>query len=75
MNSYEVTLRNKASLGEAANGSVPDGDRAGECLKTVKVDVPAYLIGVGVSDFLDLHLRSQGLLGEGWEMSGYRKIK
>lgn len=75
MDSYEVTLRNKARLEEAANGGFPDVDRADKCLKIVKVDVPAYLIGVGVSDFLDSHLRSHGLIKEGWEMSEYRKVK
>ena len=75
MYSYEVTLRNKARLEEAANGGFPDGDRADDRLKIVKVDVPAYLIGVGVSDFLDSHLRSHGFIKEGWEMSEYRKVK
>lgn len=75
MNSYEVTLRNKARLTEAADEGFPDGDRMDKYLKTVKVDVPAYLIGVGVSDFLDSHLRSHGLINEGWEIKDYRKVK
>lgn len=75
MNSYEVTLRNKARLTEAVDEGFPDGDRAGKYLKTVEVDVPAYLIGVGVSDFLDSHLRSHGLIDEGWEIKDYRKVK
>lgn len=75
MNSYEVTLLNKAHLTEAVGKGLPNGDDVSEYCKTVKVDVPAYLIGVGVSDFLDSHLRSHGFIKEGWEMSEYRKVK
>lgn len=75
MNSYEVTLLNKTSLTEAVSKGLPDGDDVSEYCKIVKVDVPAYLIGVGVSDFLDSHLRSHGFIKEGWEMSEYRKVK
>ena len=73
MNSYEVTLVNKALLHESVEkGTVAEVNRY---FKTVKVDVPAYLIGVGVVDFLNSHLHSQNLIAEGWEMSDYKKIK
>ena len=51
MNKYKVTLVNPTVLKESAeNGAAGDAD---EYCKIVEVDVPAYLIGVGVSDFLD----------------------
>ena len=72
MNKYKVTLVNPAILKESAeSGTAGDTDKY---CKTVKVDVPAYLIGVGVSDFLDSHLRSHGFIKEGWEMSEYKKV-
>ena len=72
MNKYKVTLVNPIALKESAeNGTAGDADRY---CKTVEVDVPAYLIGVGVSDFLDSHLRSHGCIKEDWEMSEYKKV-
>lgn len=73
MNSYEVTLINKALLRESVEKGT--ADTVDKYCKTITVDVPAYLIGVGVIDFLDGHLRYQNLIKEGWEMSDYRKIK
>lgn len=72
MNKYKVTLVNPTILKESAeNGAA--GDMAKYC-KTVEVDVPAYLIGVGVSDFLDSHLRSHGFIKEGWEVKESERI-
>ena len=72
MNKYKVTLVNPTVLKESAeNGTAGD---TGKYCKIVEVDVPAYLIGVGVSDFLDSHLRSHGFIKEGWEMSEYKKV-
>lgn len=70
MNRYEVTLFKKDTLLEAVNSGFPDGDCMDKYCRTVRVDVPAYLIGVGVVDFLDSH----GLVDEGWEMKDYRKV-
>ena len=74
MNRYEVTLFKKDTLLEAVNNGFPDGDCMDKYCRTIKVDVPAYLIGVGVVDFLDSHLHSRGLIDEGWEMKDYRKV-
>lgn len=72
MNKYKVTLVNPTALKESAeNGTAGDADKY---CKIVEVDVPAYLIGVGVSDFLDSHLRSHGFIKEDWEMSEYKKV-
>ena len=72
MNKYKVTLVNPTVLKESAeNGAAGDAD---EYCKIVEVDVPAYLIGVGVSDFLDSHLRSHGFIKEGWEVKESERI-
>lgn len=72
MNKYKVTLVNPTVLKESAeNGAAGDTDKY---CKTVEVDVPAYLIGVGVPDFLHSHLRSHGFIKEDWEMSEYKKV-
>lgn len=72
MNKYKVTLVNPTALKESAESGTA-GDTGKYC-KIVEVDVPAYLIGVGVSDFLDSHLRSHGFIKEDWEMSEYKKV-
>lgn len=74
MNRYEVTLFKKDTLLEAVNSGFPDGDCMDKYCRTVEVDVPMYLIGVGAVDFLNSHLHSHGLIDEGWEMKDYRKV-
>ena len=72
MNKYKVTLVNPTVLKESAeSGTAGDTDKY---CKIVEVDVPAYLIGVGVQDFLDSHLRSHRLVDEGWEVKESERI-
>lgn len=59
MNRYEVTIFKKDTLLEAVNNGFQDGDCMDKYCRTVKVDVPMYLIGVGAVDFLNSHLHSR----------------
>lgn len=53
MNRYEVTLFKKDALLETVNSGFPDGDCMDKYCKTIKVDVPVYLIRGRGSRFLE----------------------
>lgn len=66
MNNYKVTLFNKALLRDTINTKqVYDVDKY---FKTVEIDVPDYLVGVGVLEYLE------NLTTKDWEISDYKKI-
>lgn len=66
MNKYKVTLFNKALLRDTINTKqVYDVDKY---FKTVEIDVPEYLVGVGVLEYLE------NLTTKDWEISDYKKI-
>lgn len=67
MNKYKVTLFNNALLRETINTKqVFDVDKY---FKTAEIDVPDYLVGVGVLDYLE------NLTTKDWSISEYKKIK
>lgn len=67
MNKYKVTLFNKALLQETIDtNQVYDVDKY---FKTVEIDVPDYLVGVGVLDYLE------NLISKDWTISEYKKCK
>lgn len=66
MNKYKVTLFNKALLRDTINTKqMYDADKY---FKTVEIDVPDYLVDVGVLEYLE------NLTTKDWEISDYKKI-
>ena len=66
MDKYKVTLFNNALLRDTINThQVYDTDKY---FKTVEIDVPDYLVGAGVLNYLE------NLITKDWKISDYKKI-